>query len=91
MSSVHAQIADSQQQAFQNWKHSKAVKEGKGARVIAGASRRQVEVAEGDLKRGFLTSGLWSYSRHPVSPCLHRIPIDGLVSVLIEVSSELPA
>jgi len=59
------QIADSQQQAFQNWKHSKAVKEGKGARVIAGASRRQVEVAEGDLKRGFLTSGLWSYSRHP--------------------------
>ena len=40
--------------------------------MIAGASPRQVEVAEGDLKRGFLTSGLWSYSRHPVSSLLSQ-------------------
>ena len=66
-SPIHLQIADSQQQAYQNWKHSKALKEGKGARMLAGKSQRELEQAEGDLRRGFVTSGLWAYSRHPVS------------------------
>ncbi|KAL7005270.1 hypothetical protein EMMF5_005243 [Cystobasidiomycetes sp. EMM_F5] len=63
------QTADLQQQAFQNWKHGKAMKEGKGARMLAGASARQVEVDEGHLRRGFVTSGLWAWSRHPNFLC----------------------
>jgi len=63
------QIADSQQQAFQNWKHGPGVKEGKGARMLQGKTPRQIEVAEGNLRRGFLTSGLWAWSRHPNFLC----------------------
>lgn len=33
--------------------------------MLSGKSPRQVEVDEGNLKRGFVTSGLWAYSRHP--------------------------
>ncbi|KAK9900301.1 hypothetical protein P389DRAFT_192582 [Cystobasidium minutum MCA 4210] len=63
------QIADSQQQAFQNWKHGTALKEGKGSRMLKGYSPKQLDRAEGDLKRGFTTSGLWAWSRHPNFIC----------------------
>lgn len=63
------QIADSQQQAFQNWKHGPGTKEGKGARMLQGKTPRQIEVAEGNLRRGFLTDGLWAWSRHPNFLC----------------------
>ena len=61
------QTADSQQQDFQSWKHGSGLKEGKGTRMLAGKSPHQIEIAEGNLRRGFLTSGLWAWSRHPVS------------------------
>lgn len=34
--------------------------------MLKGYNSRQIERAEGDLKRGFRTTGLWAWSRHPV-------------------------
>ena len=37
--------------------------------MLQGKTPRQIEVAEGNLRRGFLTSGLWAWSRHPNFLC----------------------
>lgn len=49
--------ADNQQQAFQNLKHG-ALKKDKSVRT---------EKEKKAIERGFVTGGLWSWSRHPVS------------------------
>ena len=64
---VFEQIADSQQQAFQMWKHGSAKKEGKDTTGKVKQLPRGTGLTEGNLQRGFLTSGLWAWSRHPVS------------------------
>jgi len=47
-------ISDQQQYEFQNEKYRRI---------------RQGEVLDGDYKKGFITSGLWSFSRHPNYTC----------------------
>lgn len=57
--------ADNQQYAFQTWKHSGMThdlsKEWPGA--------NHLKFAEEDAERGFLTKGLWGWSRHPNFLC----------------------
>lgn len=66
---VFEQIADSQQQAFQMWKHGSAKKEGKDTTGKVKQLPRGTGLTEGNLQRGFLTSGLWAWSRHPNFLC----------------------
>lgn len=50
------------------------MKEGKGSRMLKGYTSKQIARAEGDLKRGFRTTGLWAWSRHPVcANAYHRL------------------
>jgi len=54
-------VSDNQQQAYQTWKRTNAVKVDPsyawpGARLA---------FTEGDRQRGFITRGLWAWSRHP--------------------------
>ncbi|KAM5544556.1 hypothetical protein V8D89_001454 [Ganoderma adspersum] len=49
-------VADNQQYAFQTFKHTGKKDEWPGARIAW---------TKTDVKRGFLTRGLWAWSRHP--------------------------
>ena len=49
-------VADNQQYAFQTFKHTRKKDEWPGGRIAWTKS---------DLKRGFITRGLWAWSRHP--------------------------
>ena len=49
-------VADNQQYAFQTFKHTGKKDEWPGGRIAWTKS---------DLKRGFITRGLWAWSRHP--------------------------
>lgn len=41
--------------------------------MLKGYNSRQIERAEGDLRRGFRTTGLWAWSRHPVCDFLVHV------------------
>ena len=49
-------VADNQQYAFQTFKHTGKKDEWPGAHIAWTKS---------DIKRGFITHGLWAWSRHP--------------------------
>jgi steroid 5-alpha reductase family enzyme len=57
------QVADEQQQAFQNWKRSP------DATSTAGKSGNQVLEERAKVNRGFRTDGLFAWSRHPNFAC----------------------
>lgn len=70
-------LADNQQQIFQSFKAKalKAEKNGKGSKLSV--------LEQGKLTRGFVTEGLWSFSRHPV-----RVQYFSL-SVALEIGSSI--
>lgn len=66
--------ADNQQWAFQTYKHAFLAKEKGEERVERYDARRQwlgarLDWKPEDAQRGFVTKGLWRYSRHPNSMC----------------------
>jgi steroid 5-alpha reductase family enzyme len=61
------QVADEQQQAFQNWKRSP------DATSTAGKSGNQVLEERAKVNRGFRTDGLFAWSRHPNFACEVRL------------------
>lgn len=57
------QVADSQQQAYQQWKRSAK------ALSTTGKTDKQLAKDKAKLQRGFRTDGLWAWSRHPNFAC----------------------
>ncbi|KZW02813.1 DUF1295-domain-containing protein [Exidia glandulosa HHB12029] len=60
-------VADNQQYAFQTWKHSGAPA-GVADPSYAWPGAR-IAFTESDRKRGFMTKGLWGWTRHPNFAC----------------------
>lgn len=59
--------ADNQQYAFQTWKHSGAPAGVADASYAWPGAR--LRFSESDRTRGFMTRGLWAWSRHPNFAC----------------------
>jgi steroid 5-alpha reductase family enzyme len=57
-------IADEQQWTYQNYKRGKDKK----AQKLPDSVLKTLE-SDPDVKRGFVTRGLWAYSRHPNFAC----------------------
>jgi steroid 5-alpha reductase family enzyme len=55
-------VGDNQQYSFQTWKHSKPRIQKPEEQEWFFAKQRWTEA---DAKRGFVTRGLWAWSRHP--------------------------
>lgn len=67
-------VADNQQWAFQTYKHAFLAAEKGGKRVEPYDATKQwlgarLDWKPEDARRGFVTRGLWRYSRHPNSMC----------------------
>ena len=78
--------SDNQQFAFHAYKHAYLAKEKGDANVKAYDPKEQWPGARlnwtaGDAKRGFVTRGLWRYSRHPNFACEQSFWVCVLVSV----------
>lgn len=61
-------VADGQQQVYQSWKHSKADKRpATKTWSFLGGLGGKLTFNQGDLQRGFISKGLWAYSRQCVA------------------------
>ncbi|CDZ97443.1 Predicted steroid reductase [Phaffia rhodozyma] len=89
-------LSDGIQQAYQSWKHTPDEKRAKTKTWTVlpfglGPKSLSITWGETDLRRGFVSEGLWSYSRHPAFALEQSFWLLQGLFPLVHLSSSVPS